>query len=85
MAENTSPLGHRPIPLHDSSNVSGRAGQLRAEHDRAMSILLKEKAAAAAVSAAAQEKGRKVEAALQAVAMAQDDLDRQARELEEKV
>ena len=88
MAENRSPsanaFGQIP-PLHDSINIVGRGGMLRAEHERAMSLLAKEKAAAVAAAAAAQEKGRKVEAALQTVAMAQEDLDRQAREHQEKV
>ena len=73
-------------PLHDVTNVViKRTDMLRAEHERAMSLLAKEKAAAAAIVSAAQDKGRKVEAALQAVAMAQEDLDKQAREQEEKV
>ena len=75
------------LPLHDSSNTipSRRSELLRAEHERAMALLSREKAAAASIAASAQEKGRKVEAALQAVAMAQEDLDKQAQEQEEQV
>ena len=83
--ENSTPSGQQRSPLHDAGNMQGRAVLLRAEHERAMSLLAKEKASAVAVAAAAKEKGRKVEAALQAVAMAQEDMDRQAREQEEKV
>ena len=78
---------HNTGSLHDGNNSTAikRSELLRAEHERAIALLSKEKAAAAALAAAAQDKGRKVEAALQAVAMAQEDLDRQAQEQEEKV
>ena len=78
---------HHIGSLNDGNNSTAikRSELLRAEHERAMALLSKEKAAAAALAAAAQDKGRKVEAALQAVAMAQDDLDKQAQEQEEKV
>ena len=72
--------------LQDVTNhATKRSDQLRAEHERAMSLLAKEKAAAAAIVEAAREKGRKVEVALQAVAMAQEDIEKQAHEHEEKV
>lgn len=40
---------------------------MQAEHERAMALLTREKASAAAAATAAHEKGRRVEAALQAV------------------
>jgi hypothetical protein len=79
------PLGtamHHP-QQHD--HQSKRSEMLRAEHERAMGLLTKEKAAAAAIAAAAQEKGRRVEAALQAVALAHEDLDVQRSEHQERV
>lgn len=76
---------HQNSILHDNSTAAKRSELLRAEHERAMALLSKEKSAAATLAAAAQDKGRKVEAALQAVAMAQEDLDKQAQEQEEKV
>lgn len=57
---------------------------LKAEHERAMSLLQKEKAAAAALATAAADKGRRVEAALLAVAEAEADLESRVRAHEEQ-
>ncbi len=62
-----------------------RSMSLRQEHERATALLEREKTVAASIAHAAMEKGRKVEAALQVIASAQEDLDRQTQELHLKV
>ena len=68
-----------------AESADRRSCLLRAEHERALSLLHREKSAAVAIEAAAAEKCRRVEVAMSSIADSEEQLKRRVALAEEQV